>query len=266
MIPGERYAPAAGANTKTPYDPPATLHRRYQASARELRRGCQAAGGDMTQRPDWEQHEPETPRRYARPEWSSSKPWAPRQPAPGPDHDDATEQMPAPPSPPWEPPPPQERRPPRPVEGNGGPPRGDERPDLAQSPTAGAQGPQEQAAGERGPREVVFTTPLWRLIGVVAAFGALGALGHYLDVVGHVEDFATVVVIALAFTVTFWAHRHPDRLQAGWGRSARSARRSPKAKTTCAAGSRNGPCSPARSSLSATASSSSSRNTSWSSS
>lgn len=63
----------------------------------------------------------------------------------------------------------------------------------------------------------MFTTPLWRLIAVVAAFGALGALGHYLDVVGHVEDFATVVVIALAFTVTFWAHRHPDRLQARLG-------------------------------------------------
>lgn len=70
----------------------------------------------------------------------------------------------------------------------------------------------EEEPHERVTR-VEHTTPLWRLLGVLALFGALGAIGHYLDVVGHVEDFSTVLVITVAFTVSFWAHKHPRRLE-----------------------------------------------------
>jgi tetrahydromethanopterin S-methyltransferase subunit G len=47
--------------------------------------------------------------------------------------------------------------------------------------------------------------------------GATAALGHYLQVVGHADDFATVASIAFLFTLSFWAHQRPDRLRARFG-------------------------------------------------
>ncbi|HEX6514903.1 MAG TPA: hypothetical protein VF049_04980 [Nocardioidaceae bacterium] len=70
---------------------------------------------------------------------------------------------------------------------------------------------------------VEHSTPVWRLIGVVAAFGALGALGHYLDVGGHVEDAATLISVVIVFTVGFWAQRRPEQVQARFGPFGRIA-------------------------------------------
>lgn len=66
-------------------------------------------------------------------------------------------------------------------------------------------------------RRIETTTPLWRLVAVASAFGSVAALGYYLNVVGHGEDFATVAVITLAFTISFWARKRPDRLERKFG-------------------------------------------------
>lgn len=76
-----------------------------------------------------------------------------------------------------------------------------------------------------GERTVVeHSTPLWRLVGVIAAFGAIGAAGYYLNVVGRIDDAATILVITIVYTVTFWAHRQPARLEARLGPFGRIGR------------------------------------------
>lgn len=60
-------------------------------------------------------------------------------------------------------------------------------------------------------------TPLWRLVAVVAAFGAVGCLGYAVNVVDRADDAATVFVVILAGTTMFWATRRPERLRARLG-------------------------------------------------
>ena len=87
---------------------------------------------------------------------------------------------------------------------------------------------QMEHLGQGEPAEPVtrveHITPLWKLLGVIAAFGCLAALGHYLDVIGHAEDLATVAVITIAYTISFWARRHPGRLEARLGPFGRIGR------------------------------------------
>lgn len=59
--------------------------------------------------------------------------------------------------------------------------------------------------------------PLWRLVGVVCAFGALAALGYWLNIVDHVDDFATIASVALVYTLGFWADKRPDKVQLRFG-------------------------------------------------
>lgn len=66
-------------------------------------------------------------------------------------------------------------------------------------------------------RDQYVETPLWRLVAVVAAFGALGCLGYAVNVVDRVDDAATVLVVVLAGATTFWASRRPDRLRTRLG-------------------------------------------------
>jgi hypothetical protein len=61
------------------------------------------------------------------------------------------------------------------------------------------------------------TNPIWRLSAVVFLAGAGAALGHYLQAVGHGDDFATVATIAILFTISFWAHQRPDRVRTRFG-------------------------------------------------
>lgn len=68
---------------------------------------------------------------------------------------------------------------------------------------------------------VETTTPLWRLIAVILGAGAIAAIGFYVREVGMVEDFATVAVIALGFSIQFWAKKRPDRVRARLGPFAR---------------------------------------------
>lgn len=77
----------------------------------------------------------------------------------------------------------------------------------------------------QGQRTVVeHSTPLWRLVGVISAFGAIAAAGYYLNVVGRIDDAATILVITTAYTVTFWARRQPAKLEARLGPFGRIGR------------------------------------------
>lgn len=64
---------------------------------------------------------------------------------------------------------------------------------------------------------VEHMTPIWRLVAVVAMFGGLGAIGHYLDVIGHAEDAATILSVAIVYTLSFWAARRPESVDAKFG-------------------------------------------------
>lgn len=64
---------------------------------------------------------------------------------------------------------------------------------------------------------VEHMTPLWRLVAVVAMFGGLGGIGHYLDVIGHAEDAATMLSVTIVYTLSFWAARRPESVDARFG-------------------------------------------------
>lgn len=98
-------------------------------------------------------------------------------------------------------------------------------PDPAQLAVPYTQARESGSGGAQEQRTVVeHSTPLWRLIGVIAAFGALGAMGYYLNVVGRIDDAATILVITVVYTVTFWAHRQPAKLEARLGPFGRIGR------------------------------------------
>ena len=74
---------------------------------------------------------------------------------------------------------------------------------------------EENGRMDRGSEEP--TAPLWRVAAVMLVAGSIAALGFYLQRIGHADDFATVVVIATAYTVMFWARKRPDRVRARFG-------------------------------------------------
>lgn len=74
---------------------------------------------------------------------------------------------------------------------------------------------EENGRTDRGAEEP--TAPLWRVAAVMLVAGSIAALGFYLQRIGHADDFATVVVIATAYTVMFWARKRPDRVRARFG-------------------------------------------------
>ena len=47
--------------------------------------------------------------------------------------------------------------------------------------------------------------------------GSVALIGFWLQRIGHAEDFATVAVIAAAFTIGFWARKRPDQVQRRFG-------------------------------------------------
>ena len=123
-----------------------------------------------------------------------------------------------PPAPPWErtdTPPPHPQAPPTPDPAQ-----------LAVPYTQAHQtGPGGGSGGVQEHRTVVeHSTPLWRLVGVIAAFGALGAIGYYPNIVGRIDDAATILVITAVYTVTFWARRQPAKLEARLGPFGRIGR------------------------------------------
>jgi hypothetical protein len=61
------------------------------------------------------------------------------------------------------------------------------------------------------------SSPIWRVLAVMMGAGAIAALGFYLNAIGHVNDFATVAVITIGFTISFWAHKRPDRFRIRFG-------------------------------------------------
>lgn len=65
-----------------------------------------------------------------------------------------------------------------------------------------------QTGREQGSAQpVLHTTPLWRLLGVILAFGGLGLAGYGLNVVGHIDDAATILSVTIVYTIGFWARR-----------------------------------------------------------
>lgn len=63
------------------------------------------------------------------------------------------------------------------------------------------------------PHSVMHTTPLWRLLGVILAIGSLGLAGYGLNIVGHIDDAATILSVTIVYTIGFWARRQKGRLQ-----------------------------------------------------
>ena len=67
-------------------------------------------------------------------------------------------------------------------------------------------------------RQIVeHTSPIWRVLGVALAVGAVAAMGFYFQQIGYVDEFATVAVITAFFSVSFWARKRPDRLRRRFG-------------------------------------------------
>lgn len=73
---------------------------------------------------------------------------------------------------------------------------------------------------ERGGPErsvVEHTSPIWRVVTVALVSGSIAALGFYFQRIGHADDFATVAVIALFYTASFWSRKRPDQVQQRFG-------------------------------------------------
>ena len=59
-------------------------------------------------------------------------------------------------------------------------------------------------------QKIEVTSPLWRVLGVMLAAGSLAALGYYLNVMGNVDNFATIAAVTFFYTLGFWAAKRPD--------------------------------------------------------
>jgi hypothetical protein len=70
---------------------------------------------------------------------------------------------------------------------------------------------------------IEHTTPVWRVVAVVAAAVGIAAFGRYIDEIGYAHQFATITVITIGFTISFWAKKRPDRVQARFGPFAKIA-------------------------------------------
>lgn len=66
---------------------------------------------------------------------------------------------------------------------------------------------------EREHKTVEYTSPVYRLLGVALAAGAVAALGYYFRQVGYADAFGTVAAVALVGSVMHWAHQRPDRMR-----------------------------------------------------
>lgn len=77
---------------------------------------------------------------------------------------------------------------------------------------------------DRHRREIVeHTSPIWRVLAVALAAGAAAALGYYFQLIGFADQFATVLVVTIFFTISFWARKRPDRFKARFGPFGRIA-------------------------------------------
>lgn len=70
---------------------------------------------------------------------------------------------------------------------------------------------------------IEHTSPVWRVVAVVAVAVGIAAFGRYIQEVGYAHQFATVAVITIGFTVSFWAKKRPDRVQRRFGPFAKIA-------------------------------------------
>lgn len=64
---------------------------------------------------------------------------------------------------------------------------------------------------------VEHTSPIWRVAAVALTAGFVAALGFYLERVGLGQQFSTVFVITLVYSISFWARRRPDQLEVRFG-------------------------------------------------
>lgn len=77
----------------------------------------------------------------------------------------------------------------------------------------------EEGLREREPRRtyheerqvIDHTSPLWRLLGVSGAVGAVVLLGFYLEGRGLGDEFGTIAVVTIVFSLKYWANKRPDR-------------------------------------------------------
>ncbi len=64
---------------------------------------------------------------------------------------------------------------------------------------------------------VEYTSPVWRLVGVVLMIGGIGALGVWVRDAGLTDPFSTIAVITVVTAATGWARQRPDRLKKRFG-------------------------------------------------
>ena len=60
---------------------------------------------------------------------------------------------------------------------------------------------------------VDYTGPLTRLAGVAGAVGAVVLLGYYLQTKGLGDEFGTLAVITIVFSIGYWADKRPDKMR-----------------------------------------------------
>lgn len=74
------------------------------------------------------------------------------------------------------------------------------------------------AANQGGTSTLNVTSPIYRILAGLLASVSVFALGYYLNDVGLISEFSTIVVIAAFFSVNYWAHhRRPEEFQAKFG-------------------------------------------------
>lgn len=100
----------------------------------------------------------------------------------------------------------------------GGHPYGEQYPGPPNVPPPAVPSPSPPPPPEnRQVQHVEVSTPLWRVFAVICTAAAIAALAYYLNAVHHADDFATVAVITMAYSVSFWARQRPDRVQRRFG-------------------------------------------------
>ena len=86
-----------------------------------------------------------------------------------------------------------------------------------QPPQASAPVPMAPPPAPNGTQRIETTTPIWRVVAVVLAAGAIAAIGLWVQDLEIAEEFATIAVITIGFTISFWARKRPDKLRARFG-------------------------------------------------
>lgn len=62
-------------------------------------------------------------------------------------------------------------------------------------------------------QRIEYTSPIWRVLAIALAAGSVVALGFWAQNIGHADDFATIIVITVVFSVGYWADKRPDRMR-----------------------------------------------------